>query len=43
MEEVKTKVFRYVFIYYNQLRVYTRNQGGWPPSVFRRMQLKLAA
>ena len=31
MEEVKTGVFRYVFIYYNQLRVYTSNPGGWPP------------
>lgn len=43
MEEVKTRVFRYVFIYYNQLRVYTRNPGGWPPAVFRRMQMNLAA
>ena len=43
MEDVKTKVFRYVFLYYNQLRVYTSNPGGWPPAVFRRMQLELAA
>ena len=43
MEEVKTRVFRYVFIYYNQLRVYTSNPGGWPPAVFRRMQQALAA
>ncbi len=43
MEEVKTSVFRYVFIYYNQLRVYTRNPGGWPPAVFRRMHMDLAA
>ena len=43
MEEVKTRVFRYVFIYYNQLRVYTSNPGGWPPAVFRRMQQELAA
>ena len=43
MEEVKAKVFRYVFVYYNQLRVYTSNPGGWPPAVFRRMQLELAA
>ena len=43
LEEVKTKVFRYVFVYYNQLRVYTSNPGGWPPAVFRRMQLELAA
>ena len=43
MEEVKTRVFRYVFIYYNQLRVYTSNPGGWPPAVFRRMHSELAA
>ncbi len=43
MEEVKTRVFRYVFIYYNQLRVYTRNPGGWPPAVFRKMHEDLAA
>ena len=43
MEEVKTRVFRYVFIYYNLLRVYTSNPGGWPPAVFRRMQQELAA
>ncbi len=43
MEEVKTRVFRYVFIYYNQLRIYTRNPGGWPPAVFRRMHMDLAA
>ena len=43
MEEVKTRIFRYVFIYYNQLRVYSSNPGGWPPAVFRRMQLELSA
>lgn len=36
-EEVKTIVFRYVFVYYNQMRVYTANPGGWPPAVYRRM------
>ena len=43
MEEVKTRVFRYVFIYYNQLRVYTSNPGGWPPAVYRRIQMEMAA
>lgn len=28
MAQVKTLVFRYVFIYYNRLRVYTANPGG---------------
>ena len=43
MEEVKTRIFRYVFIYYNQIRVYTRNPGGLPPAVFRKMQAEQAA
>lgn len=37
MEEVKTMVFRYVFVYYNRIRVCTTNPGGWPPEVWRRM------
>ena len=37
MEEVKSAVFRYVFTYYNQVRVYTRNPNGWPPAVYRRL------
>ena len=28
MEEVKSAVFRYVFTYYNQIRVYTGNPNG---------------
>jgi transposase InsO family protein len=35
MEEVKTLVFRYVYIYYNQQRIYTTNPGGYPPTVYR--------
>lgn len=35
METVKTLVFRYVFIYYNQQRIYTTNPGGYPPTVYR--------
>jgi len=36
MEYVKTIIFRYVMIYYNRLRVYTSNPGGWPPVEYRR-------
>lgn len=43
MDEVKTLVFRYVFIYYNQYRVYTSNPGGLPPAVFRIAALGYAA
>ena len=43
MDEVKSLVFRYVFIYYNQYRVYTANLGGLPPAVFRRTALGTAA
>lgn len=35
MEEVKTLIFRYVYIYYNQQRIYTSNPGGYPPAVYR--------
>ena len=38
MEEVKSQVFRYVFVYYNRIRVYTANPGGWPPETWRRMK-----
>ena len=43
MAEAKSQVFRYVFIYYNRIRVYTANPGGWPPETRRRMFLKQAA
>ena len=43
MAEVKTLVFRYVFVYYNRVRVYTANPSGWPPEVWRQMYLKQAA
>lgn len=39
-EEVKTVVFRYVFIYYNQLRVYTSNPDGLPPAMLRHLKLE---
>jgi len=36
MEEVKTLIFRYVFAYYNQARIYTTNPQGLPPAAYRR-------
>ena len=43
MEQVKTSVFRYVFTYYHQMRVYTSNPDGLPPAVYRRLQIEKAA
>ena len=34
-EQVKTIIFRYVFIYYNRVRIYTRNPLGLPPAKYR--------
>ena len=34
-EQVKTIIFRYIFIYYNRVRVYTRNPMGLPPAKYR--------
>ncbi len=34
-EEVKTIVFRYVFTYYNTIRIHTSNPGGLPPIAYR--------
>ena len=41
--QVKTIVFRYVFGYYNTMRVYTSNPGGWPPTVYRELAARAAA
>ena len=35
MEQVKSIIFRYVFVYYNRQRIYTRNPDGLPPAVYR--------
>ena len=43
MDEVRTLVFRYVFTYYNRVRVYTSNPNGLPPEQFRDATLGLAA
>ena len=34
-EQVKSIIFRYVFVYYNRLRIYTRNPLGLPPVKYR--------
>ena len=37
-ENVKSIIFRYVFTYYNQKRIYTANPGGYPAAVYRLLQ-----
>jgi transposase InsO family protein len=37
METVKSIIFRWVYQYYNRKRVYTANEGGYPPEVRRRI------
>lgn len=39
MSEVKFWIFRYVFGYYNTVRIYTANPYGLPPAAYRRMLL----
>lgn len=36
MDSVKSEIFKYVFTYYNQVRVYTTNPGGLSPAAYRR-------
>ena len=40
MSTVKSIVFTWIFTYYNTKRVYTANEGGYPPIVKRRMYQK---
>ena len=35
-EDVKSIVFRYIFVYYNRIRIYTKNPAGTPPTVCRK-------
>ena len=43
-EQVKSIIFRYVFIYYNRVRIYTRNPLGLPPVKYREWaQAQMAA
>jgi len=39
-EQVKSIIFRYVFTYYNRVRIYTRNPMGMPPAVYREWAAK---
>ena len=34
-EQVKTIIFRYIFVYYNRIRICTTNPNGMPPAVYR--------
>jgi len=44
MEQVKSIIFRYIMVYYNRKRIYTRNPRGFPPAVYREaMQKHIAA
>lgn len=36
MRDIKTIIFRYIFVYYNRQRIHTANPGGWPPDTIRR-------
>lgn len=38
MKQVKAIIFRYVFAYYNRVRIYTSNPDGLPPAAYRRRQ-----
>ena len=43
-DEIKTVIFRYIFIYYNRKRLYSGNPGYLPPAEYRiRYEEKLAA
>ena len=37
MDDVRAIIFRYVFTYYNQVRIYTSNPDGLPPAVYRKL------
>ncbi|HBL84444.1 MAG TPA: transposase [Clostridiales bacterium] len=43
MEQVKSIIFRYIMVYYNRKRIYTRNPGELPPAVYRETMLKHSA
>ena len=39
-KEVITKIYNYIFAYYNTIRINTFNPGGFPPSVYRQHYYK---
>ena len=42
-EQVKTVVFRYIFAYYNTIRITSFNPGGLPPAKYRESYIESAA
>ena len=42
-EEVKTIIFRYIFVYYNRIRICTTNPNGMPPTVYREWAERMKA
>ena len=42
-EQVKTVVFRYIFAYYNTIRITSFNPGGLPPAKYRERHIESAA
>ena len=42
-EQVKTVVFRYIFAYYNTIRITSFNLGGLPPAKYRESHIESAA
>ena len=42
-EQVKTIVFRYIFAYYNTIRINSFNPGGLPPVEYRKQRFKQVA
>mgnify|MGYP001694945843 CR=1 FL=1 len=36
-DQVKMIIFKYVFTYYNNVRIYTSNPDGIPPAAYRRL------
>jgi len=42
-EEVKSEIFRYIYGYYNRIRVNTANPGGLAPTAYREREQKEAA
>ena len=39
-EDVKSIIFKYVFTYYNRVRVYTANPGGYPLAIYRELSVE---
>ena len=43
MEQVKTIIFRYIFVYYNRIRISSVNPNGMPPVTYREWAKKASA